>query len=202
MAQKYKKKPELGKEYITAAKKLREYTYFKCMTLPKEWEKYITGPMIQSTDRMEELAIRANKIYIKDKTQAKDMDDLLIPYQKRIDLLREIVTESEIFEARFTNLMDQTDLLSHEVRRIKSVIQRIIEQEEADHKTINIQVRMNVREIEFEALSEESRVKLGITASNRDYWLKLLTNVREYTIKRIRNDTDLIANLQKQVQTC
>ena len=163
MAQKYKEKAELGKEYVTAAKKLREYTYDKCINLPKEWETFLTGPLIQSADRIEELAIRANKVYIKDKNQTADINDIIASYLRRQELLQEIITEISVFGTKFSRLMGEVDLLGNEVRRIKSIIHRIAEEEETSGQ-IDIKVKMSTRDIEFETLSGTEKVRIGITA--------------------------------------
>ena len=92
--------------------------------------------------------------------------------------------------------MGEVDLLGNEVRRIKSIIHRIAEEEETSGQ-IDIKVKMSTRDIEFETLSGTEKVRIGITAKNRDYWVSLLANVEKYAIKRLRNDTDIIASYKK-----
>ncbi len=200
MAKKYQKPQPTGREYVDAARAFNEYTTHMLMKLPEKWKEYLLNPLHESADRVESLAIRANRIYLNpDKLEGEALRNA---YEQRMELLKELIREMDVFERKLIHLTDHIELMQDESKRMRAILRNMIRRElrmllkeKKIEVKYEISVKQHINEFEYTTTIGTKSVKLGMTPRNKDRWITLAQNVVNETVKRLRADQAQLAKL-------
>lgn len=206
---------------MDAAKQLNTYTTSMLFKLPEKWKDYLLDPIHQSADRIESLTIRANRVYVNPKSLTPDQ--LRAAYQLRISLLQEALREFAVFDVKFEHMTDHIDLMQSELKRLKNIVCNLIAEQPPEAKpapkpegppllvegdggtdalpgdapgaVTQIEIHQRLDQIEYTTALGTKTLKLGLTAKNRDYWLKLEQQAKTQIQKRLESDRQIAAKL-------
>lgn len=135
MAQKYKKKEPTGREYVDAAKEFCSLTIFHCTRLPERWYDVFLKPLIEQAQKIEELVVCANRVYIN--PEKMDSEMLVQAYKERDQMLYEAIRMFAAYDISFNRLMSQIDIAGAEKRRLKNILLHIIREEQEKNPDIS-----------------------------------------------------------------
>lgn len=214
MAKKYQKKPPTGREYVDAAKEFNEYTTHMLLKLPEKWKEYLLNPLHDSADRVESLAIRANRVYINPEKQ--NAEELKKAYEQRIELLKELIREMDVFERKLIHLTDHIELMQDEAKRMKAILKNMIKRElrtvvkdtqrnaqekssdiDEEQKSIKyeVAVKQYLNQVEYTTTLGTKTVKLGMSPRNKDRWIMLAQITVSEAAKRLTADKHQLARI-------
>ncbi len=201
MAKKYQAPKPTGREYVDAAKEFQRFTTHMLLKLPEKWKDYLLNPLHASADRIESLALRANRVYIS--PEHMNVEELKEAFQLRIGLLQEAIREFDVFDTKFVHLTDHIELMQDEMKRMKAVLKNLISQElkkeeQETGRKCEIEVHQYPDQIEYTTTLGTKTVKLGMSPKNKDHWLDLEIRVKEEITRRITADRKFLHKLNSQ----
>lgn len=196
MAQKYKKKEPTGREYVDATKEFCSLIIFHCTRLPERWYDVFLKPLIEQAQKIEELVVCANRVYIN--PEKMDSEMLVQAYKERDQMLYEVIRMFAAYDISFNRLMSQIDIAGAEKRRLKNILLHIIREEQEknpDISKIEIKVVSRISDMEFTSTFGNKCMKLKLTRKSRDQWIKREQEPLEYIRKRIADDNKAVSRL-------
>lgn len=184
MTRYYQKPKETGREFVDYCSELCSITIHRCIMLPHRWESSLLNPLITTAQKIEELVITANSIYINKEHLSEE--EYLNNYERRLEKLTEALDYFKLYDVQFSRTMENVDLEQSEIHRLEDTLRRIIEKEDRDQINIEIQKRSN--KYCYISKSGKEFLTLKLTHKNVEYWIYVRNKAREVLSKRINAD--------------
>lgn len=201
MSQKYEKKenPSTGREYVDDAIALANITTFNCMHLPRDWAYAILNPLIDSANKIENLVVTANKIYINEQNRTPEQS--ISAYQERVGMLYNALREIGEFEVRFDRLTSYISIEQAERKRLRRIVMEIIgeaRQKDPDLKTLEIKVVSRTKDMMYTSAFGEARTQLRFNSRMKDRWIAACAKAKSSILGRIERDNKAISRLKSE----
>lgn len=184
----YKKPQETGREFVDACSELCAVTVKRCLVLPRRWETTLLNPIINTTQKIEELVTLGNAVYV----NKNDLNsaDFIKNYNERLEKFKEAYNYFKVFDIQFNRIMQNVNLERSETYRLEQILKNLIEKNENEDLAIKIVKHSNSYCYQSKCGQEFLRLKL--TSKNVETWLKTKIKAKETLGKRISLDKKIL----------
>lgn len=196
---KFEPKEPTGREYVDKTTKFCGYTIFQCSRFPQHWDSLYLAPIMLLANDIESQVRQANKVWMGTKEKPLSKEDGIAALQERCEYLKKAIGLFADFDIKFDRLMSAIDIAGSERRRLTNILYNIIDEEKAKNPeldNIRIDVHAKLNEVCYTSAVGEQRLKLRLTAKQRDHWLKLESEAKTLITGRLQTDKKAISRLQ------
>lgn len=190
MTKPYAKPKETGREFVDYCSKLCTVTTNRCLLLPKRWETTLLDPIIKTTQRIEELVIAGNAIYVNKEHLTKE--EYVNNYKNRLEKFKEAYDLFKVFDIQFDRIMAVIETERSETYRLQQILKNLIEEKNAEDKDLAIKITKNNNSYCYESKSGKEFLRLKLTRNNAEYWLDISKKARDLLGKRISLDRKIV----------
>ena len=194
MGKYYRPPKTTGNEYVQKSEEFLSYVVLKMSQMPPRLEQTTTKYVAEAARSFANEVRQANAIYIpaKDKEPGKFREAIC----KRQTHLYRAIQYAKVFDAEFDRMMMQIDLAESEAKRIRGIIQRIVEENnEAVEALLPIELKTIQRwgGIQYTAGNKTTYDTIHLTTQQRDRILMLEKNALDAIDIRLKKDNRYLA---------